>query len=29
MKEDDQNRLAIQTALYETINLLDLREPYS
>lgn len=29
MKEDDQNRLAIQTALNETINLLDLREPYS
>ncbi len=29
MKEDDQNRLAIQTVLNDTINLLDLREPYS
>lgn len=29
MKEDDRNRLAIQTVLNETINLLDLREPYS
>ena len=29
MKEDGQERLAIQTALNETINLLDLREPYS
>ena len=29
MREDDQDRLAIQTALNETINLLDLREPYS
>ena len=29
MGEDDQNRLAIQTVLNHTINLLDLREPYS
>ena len=29
MKEDDQNRLAIQTALNDTINLLDMRDPYS
>lgn len=29
MREDDQDRLAIQTALNDTINLLDLREPYS
>ena len=29
MKEDSQDRLAIQTVLNDTINLLDLREPYS
>jgi alpha-mannosidase len=29
MQEDGQNRLAIQTVLNDTINLLDLREPYS
>ena len=29
MSEESQDRLAIQTVLNETINLLDLREPYS